>query len=138
MATKATASAQASTSSEVAERPNTAVAADFMDAEDFAGVGAGFEGADKDSFAIPFIQILQKMSPMVDEDDPKHLDGAKAGMLYNTVTQKLTDGKTGLLIIPCYYKRTYIRWGGREGEGGFKGEITPKEFDKLVASGVVV
>ena len=115
---------------------NTALAApDFMDAGDFEG--AGFEGADKDSYAIPFIQILQKMSPMVDEDDPKHLPGAKAGMLFNTVSQKLTDGKQGLTIIPCYYKRSYICWGARDEGGGFKGEIKPEDFDKLIANGTV-
>jgi hypothetical protein len=120
---------------QVANVNKTAVAAPaFMDAEDF---NSGFENADASSFAIPFLQILQKMSPMVDEDDPKHIEGAKAGMIYNTVTQKLIDGKTGLQIIPCYFKRSYILWGGREGDGGFKGEITPEEFDKIVASGAV-
>jgi hypothetical protein len=124
-------------STEVAAPASTglAVAPEFMDAGDFEG--AGFEGADKDSYAIPFIQILQKMSPMVDEDDPKHIDGAKAGMLYNTVTQKLTDGKVGLLVVPCYYKRSYVLWGGREGDGGFKGEVTPEEFDAVVKAGKI-
>jgi len=123
-------------STEVAVKTPTplAVMPDFMDAGD---AGQGFEGAGKESYAIPFIQILQKMSPMVDEDDPKHIPGAKAGMLFNTVTQKLIDGKTGMLVIPCSYKRSYIQWGGREGEGGFKGEMTPEAFDKLVADGKV-
>lgn len=103
-----------------------ALVPDFMDAADFGGVG--FEGTDKDSFAIPFIQILQKMSPLVDEDSPKHIEGAKAGMLYNTVSQKLYDGKAGIVIIPCAYKRSFIQWGGREGDGGFKGEFTPEQF----------
>ncbi len=124
-------------STEVAAPVNTGltVAPEFMDAGDFEG--AGFEGADKDSYAIPFIQILQKMSPMVDEDDPKHIEGAKAGMLYNTVTQQLVDGKVGLLIVPCYYRRSYVLWGGREGDGGFKGEITPEKFDEIMASGAI-
>ncbi|EFD7392104.1 hypothetical protein CPM16_003209, partial [Escherichia coli] len=33
--------------------------ADFVDMTDF---GAGFEGADADAYAIPFIVVLQKMS----------------------------------------------------------------------------
>lgn len=105
------------------------MAPSFMGDEDFGG--GGFEGTDKDSFAIPFLQILQKMSPMVDEDDPKYLAGAKAGMLYNTVTQRLYDGKEGFIIIPCAYRRSYIQWAGREAEGGFKGEFTPEQITEM-------
>lgn len=101
----------------------------FMNEEDFGN--SGFEGTDKDSYAIPFIQLLQKMSPLVDEDDPKYLPGAKAGMFLNTVTQRLYDGKTGIIIIPCAYKRSYILWGGREGDGGFKGEFEVEEIEAL-------
>lgn len=128
MATKKAEVATESTA--VVEKKATAVAAmEFMDASDFGG--AGFEGTDKDSYAIPFIQILQKMSPIVDEDNAKHIEGAKAGMLLNTVTQKLYDGKEGVLIVPCAYKRSYVIWGGRDGDSGFKGEITPEQFDEI-------
>lgn len=136
MTAKTTAAATAAESAEstelaLQESKALALAADlgFMDASDFDG--AGMEGADKDSFAIPFIQILQKMSPKVDEDSAEYIPGAKAGMLYNTVTGELFDGKKGLHIIPCYYKRTYILWGGREGDGGYKGEFTVEEVEAL-------
>jgi len=107
---------------------STEVDMGFMDMGDF---GSGFEGADKDSFAIPFLQLLQKMSPKVDEDHAEYIQGAKAGMFYNTVTGKLFDGKSGLDIIPCAYKRSFILWGGREGDGGYKGEFTVEEFMTL-------
>lgn len=119
-------------STELAKVASSAVAVvpDFMDAADFGG---GFEGTDKDSYAIPFLQILQKMSPLVDEDNPKYVQGAKAGMIYNTVTQKLYDGKEGLVIVPCAYKRSFIQWGNRqEGDGGFKGEFTPEQIDAMI------
>lgn len=106
------------------------LAPEFMDMGDFGG---GFEGTDGDSFAIPFLQILQKMSPLVDEDNPRHIEGAKAGMFFNTVTGELYDGKEkGILLIPCAFKRSYILWGGREGDGGFKGEFTVAEFEELM------
>lgn len=110
---------------------STEVDMGFMDMGDFGGTG--FEGADQDSFAIPFLQVLQKMSPKVDEDHAEYIQGAKAGMFYNTVTGKLYDGKAGVTVIPCAYKRTYILWGGREGDGGFKGEFTVEQFDALAA-----
>jgi hypothetical protein len=113
----------------VVEKKQLALAPVFMDAEDFGG---GFEGADGDSYAIPFLQVLQKMSPIVDEDKSEHVPGAKAGMFYNTVTQALYDGKAGLHIVPCAFKRSFVQWGGRDAGGGFKGEYTPEQIDAMV------
>lgn len=138
---------QAATSSAVAvaTRTSLAVAApDFLSAED---MGVGFEGAGQDAYAIPFLQVLQKMSPICDEDNPKYIKGAKAGMIYNTVTGKLYDVKestdpestsTPLVIVQAAYKHSFIRWGSRDGDqGGFKGEVTPEEMDAIVAQGNV-
>jgi hypothetical protein len=93
-----------------------------------ADAGAGMENATEDSFAIPFLSVLQSNSPQVDEADGKFIEGAKAGMLYENVTGQLIDGKErGALIVPCHYKRVFLRWGPRGGEGaGFKGEIAPE------------
>lgn len=120
---------KATETTEIATVQGGVLAPEFMNFDD-CGNG-GFEGTDRDSFAIPFLQILQKMSPLVDEDNAKYIAGAKAGMIYNTVTQLLSDGKKGVLIIPCAFKRTFILWGGREGDGGFKGEISVEEFEAL-------
>ena len=134
------AKAQPSASTEVAVKAETNVAVvndqalSFLGAEDF---GTGFEGADKDSFAIPFLQILQKMSPRVDEDNAAYIPGAKAGMLFNTVTNRLYDGKSGFDIIPCYYKRSFIQWGQRDAGGGFKGEFTPETIDQMIEHGQI-
>lgn len=124
-------------STEVAEVKNSAVALpDFLDIADF---GAGFEGADAESYALPFLALLQKMSPMVDEDDPKYVQGAKSGMFINTVTQQLYDGKAGLLIVPAAFKRSFVKWGARNSsDPGFKGEFTPEEFDKLKQDGLAL
>jgi hypothetical protein len=116
---------------EVATSNQNAVALDFMDAQDFGG---GFEGTDSESFAIPFLQVLQKMSPLVDEDSPRHIEGLKAGMFYNTVTGESWEGKEkGVLLIPCAFKRSFIKWGGREGgDGGFQGEFTVEQFEEMM------
>lgn len=95
-------------------------------------LSSGFEGTDLESFAIPFLMILQKMSKLVDEDAPEYVQGAKAGMLYNTVTGELYDGKKGVIIIPCAYKRNYLLWGGQKSDDkGFKGSMTVEEFEEL-------
>lgn len=100
-------------------------------------IGAGKGNADKDSFAIPFLTVVQKMSPYVDEDDPKYIPEAKAGMFINTVTLELFDGKEGIVILPCEFQRRFIRWGPRDGGGGFKGEMLPEAAAQLRADGKV-
>lgn len=109
---------------------------DFLAGEVMAG--QGFETADKEAYAIPFLQVLQKTSPMCDPDDAAYVEGARPGMILNTVTGELFDGKEGLIIIPCAFRRSFIRWGGREGsDPGFKGEFTPEEVDEMIKSGEI-
>lgn len=127
-ASKAKAKAKKAPSKEVALKKNTLPAGINMGAD----VGKGMEGADKDAYAIPFLTIVQKMSPQVDEDDPKYIEGAKPGMLLNTVTNELFDGKdTGVHFIPCAFQRRFLRWGPRDAGGGFKGEVLPEEASQL-------
>ena len=101
------------------------VADDF---EQFAGVG--FEQARaKTDYAIPFLTILQGLSPGVQEG----LDGYKPGLILNTVTKELSES---LLIIPAHYTHTFVEWVPRTAGGGFRGEFTADEreaeFNALV------
>lgn len=95
--------------------------------------GGGFETADADAYAIPFLAILQSGSPQVKKSDGAYIKGAEEGFLFNTVTQALVDGAKGVDVIPCYYKRSFIRWAPRDAGGGFKGEYAPSD----VAAGTV-
>lgn len=112
----------------VAERP-TGGAVTMIEPDDYAAdAGGGMEGATSDSYAIPFLVVLQKGSPQVDEASGVALPGAKAGMLYESVTGRLHDGNKGVIIVPCAYRRVFLRWGARGTEGaGFKGELTADE-----------
>lgn len=96
-----------------------------------ADVGAGMEGADKDSYAIPFLRVLQSTSPQVNEARGEYIEGAKPGMLLNTATRKIYGGKEGLIILPCAFQRRFIRWAPRGDSNGFKGEFLPEEVAKL-------
>jgi hypothetical protein len=107
-----------------------ALAAQF---EDDAGVG--FEQADANAYAIPFLTVLQSMSPQCKKSDGAYIKGAEEGMLYNSVTQEIYDGEAGVTAIPCYFKRSYIKWAPRESGGGFRGELMPS--DPQIAAGKV-
>lgn len=89
-----------------------------------ADAGAGMEGAGMESFALPFLMILQKNSPQVDPASGAVVDGAKAGMLFENISRNLVDGKDGVMIIPCAYRRVFLRWSESK---GFQGELLPED-----------
>ncbi len=66
--------------------------------------------------AIPYISILQTSSPQVNPSKAEHIETAKAGQLFNTVTQETFDT---LEVIPVFYHLKYVEWKPREQGGGF-------------------
>lgn len=98
---------------------NTALA---VMAVDFAAdAGMGMEGVDRDSFAIPFIALLQGLSPQLET-----VEGARPGLFINTITDELFKE---VLVVPCAYQRRYHRWAPRSEGGGYKGEYNPIDIE---------
>lgn len=95
----------------VAEKNNTAVSTDVLDFA--ADAGAGMENVDQDSLAIPFVTILQGLSPQIET-----VDGAKPGLFINTITNELSSSVN---VIPVAFQRRYLQWAPRSKGGGFKG-----------------
>ena len=88
--------------------------------------GAGFDGMTQDDYALPFLRLLTNTSPEVGE-----IDGALPGMIYNSVTGQLYDGKKGISVIPCAYVRQYIEWAPRGSGSGAPIHIYPSTSDIL-------
>lgn len=111
-----------------------------MAAPDFSSdAGRGMEGATQESFAIPFLSLLQKGSPQVDESSGTALPDAKQGMFFENVTGRLINAKgEGHYFVPCAYRRVFLRWGPRAAGGGFKGELLPEEVATLRSQGKIV
>lgn len=105
----------------VAEAKNTAVSTDVIDFS--ADAGKGTEGVDKDSFAIPFLTVLQGLSPQLET-----VDGAKPGLFIDTITNELAESVT---VIPVAFQRRFLRWLPRDQGGGYRGEMTVAEFEAL-------
>lgn len=100
---------------EVAEAQNTALAA-AADYESYAG--AGFENQTSDDYAIPFIQILQALSPQLQDNDD-----LRQGMIVNTVTGESFDGKKGVAFVPATTQHVYVEW--KPERGGFVAQHQP-------------
>lgn len=93
----------AGTSVAVKSADNAALAA-------YGDYGAtGFEGADSSELAIPFINLLQSNSELVEAGK------AKAGQFYNNVMETILDE---FEIVPCARERVFVEWIPVDDGGG--------------------
>lgn len=96
-----------------------ALPADINFSADMDNFGANYSA---DQLAMPFLNILQALSPQVTRGKNEYLPEARAGQLYNTVTKDLYDGEKGLNVILSTFKESYIEWVPRNQGGGFVAE----------------
>lgn len=98
--------------------------------------GKGMEEVDVASMSTPFLKVLQKGTPEVDEASEKKLKGAKEGMFFETASQRMHDGKKGIELIQCYFRRVFIHWGPKFGQ--FKGSFDAAAAEKMRADETVM
>lgn len=79
------------------------------------GDSTGFEQTTGADLTVPFVSVLQALSPAVTDEEP---EGARPGMLINSVTRELYDADKGIVFQPAYYETTYVEWIPREDGGG--------------------
>lgn len=95
--------------------------------------GQGLTGLSKDDLAIPFLVILQGLSPQVKRSEGAYIEGAAEGMLFNSVTNEVYDPvKEKIIFVPCAYDRNFVEWRLRENGGGFKGQYSVEEGLRLL------
>lgn len=111
----------------VAKKENTAVA-NIMD-DLFEAAGQGREAIGAEDMQIPFLRILQPLSPQLLKTDPKFIKGASAGDIFNTVTGEYWEADTGVKVLICAFQTKFLEFGLRESGGGFMGEIDPNSPD---------
>jgi len=95
-----------------------AISTIFVD--DFEGfAGMGLDQVRTEDMSIPFLRVLAQLSPQVNKRDGAYVQGAEAGMIYDTVANEVFNGEEGLEVVPCYYSRRYVEWKPREKGGGY-------------------
>jgi len=78
-----------------------------------ADANAGSQNITQEDLALPFLKVLGQLSPEVNKQNAKFINGAEAGMIVNSVTKKIYDGKKGIEVIPVHYERQYVEWQDR-------------------------
>lgn len=86
----------------------------------------GFDVMTAADVSVPFITMLQALSPEVGQDPNERIKGATVGMLMNTVTNQLWPGDTGFVFVPCERVRSFVEWVPRVQGGGLVGMHSPE------------
>ena len=78
--------------------------------------GEGYDPESAGDIQIPFVTALQALSPQVKKVDKGGIEGAEIGMLYNNVTNGLSDS---IRFVPAISKKLYVEWRTRKEGGGY-------------------
>ena len=95
--------------------------------------GKGLEGFSAQEQLIPFITVLQGLSPQLNPNKPEYVEGAQMGMLFDTATKEVLGNQ--LKIVPVWRDHQYTEWvprndvtypdgrviRGNSGGNGFRG-----------------
>jgi len=68
----------------------------------------GFEEISQATMAIPFIRILQKLSPQLDKQAPGFIEGAEEGHFVNTITKQIFGSSFKCIVLK--FEHVYIEW----------------------------
>jgi len=80
----------------------------------------GYQDTGKDDYAIPFLNILQKMSPELEPTDAKYIPEARIGMFADSAVAELLGAE--IELVPCFYDAKAVEWRPRDAGGGFAGQ----------------
>mgnify|MGYP003110925317 CR=1 FL=1 len=89
-----------------------------------ADIGVGFEEVTSSDLQIPFVRIIQALSPQLKKNDPAFIAGASQGDIFNTVTNKVWSAEDGVLVLPVFFAMKFLEFVPRNQGGGFLGEFS--------------
>lgn len=79
----------------------------------------GSENVTTEDLVIPRLEVVQGLSPVINDDKPEFIEGAKVGDIFNNVTREIYDQP--VLFVPVVYRKDYLVWKDRTKGGGFRG-----------------
>ena len=114
---------------QVAQKKTTEVVVSELDKLLEEDSGAGLENFTTEDMQIPFIRILQALSPQLNKQDPLYIKGAEQGDIFNTVSGEIYKADTGLTVVPAYFEQKFLEFALRSTGGGFIKELSPDDKD---------
>ena len=114
---------------QVAQRKTTQVVASELDKMLEADAGVGLENITTEDMQIPFIRIIQALSPQLQKDDPLYIKGAEQGDIFNTVSQEIYKQDEGVVVVPAFFEKKFLEFQLRSSGGGFVRELAADDKD---------
>ena len=114
---------------QVAQKKTTEVVVSELDKLLEEDSGAGLENFTTEDMQIPFIRILQALSPQLNKQDPLYIKGAEQGDIFNTVSGEIYKADTGVTVVPAYFEKKFLEFALRSTGGGFIKELSPDDKD---------
>lgn len=81
-----------------------------------AAGGAGFEDVKASDLALPFVKLLQSLSPETRKTEPAYVKGAEEGLYFDTISRRMFRN---IVVVPVKCVVHYIEWRPRSAGGGF-------------------
>jgi hypothetical protein len=119
---------------QVAQRKTTQVVASELDKMLEADAGVGLENITTEDMQIPFIRIIQALSPQLQKDDPLYIKGAEQGDIFNTVSQEVYKQDEGVIVVPAFFEKKFLEFQLRSSGGGFVRELAADDKDITMTS----
>lgn len=98
-----------------AVNPMASLPAELMEGM-LADAGLGVS-TDPNEVGIPFLYILQDLSPQVKKRDEAYIEGAEVGDIYNNVTKEVIPASVGFDWIEVGFEAAQVEW--KPNRGGF-------------------
>ncbi|RPI08170.1 MAG: hypothetical protein EHM65_10655, partial [Acidobacteriales bacterium] len=90
----------------------------------------GFEQINTGTMAIPFIRVLQKLSPQLNRNKPEFVDGAQEGDWYNTLLKRAYGPSIDAVVLK--FEHVAIEW--RPDRGGFAGYHSMENAERIATA----
>ena len=119
---------------QVAQKKTTQVVASELDKMLEADAGVGLENITTEDMQIPFIRIIQALSPQLQKDDPLYIKGAEQGDIFNTVSQEIYKQDEGVVVVPAFFEKKFLEFQLRSSGGGFVRELAADDKDITMTS----
>jgi len=89
--------------------------------------GAGFENTRMEEQRTPLLRMAQGLSPELNPAKGEYIRGLALGMIFNTATREVYDGREGLECVFCWKDYGYGQWIPRDLGGGYRGMLSPDD-----------
>lgn len=102
----------------------TFVASAELPAHLISGESLGNENVGGGDMQLSRLDLIQQLSPQLQEEDPRYIEGAKVGHIFDSLTGDLYDS---VFVINLYFEKKFQLFKKRSAGGGFEGSFNSEQ-----------